>query len=257
MTAATIPFSILPGAPTNSVSVASKGSVGLGTSQPTFIGATNGGGRAINLKATSGPARFVVQGAVAGELNLVHNNGPANQRNFRIRSEGGFVGFHVANDALNSYPVYQAININMSNGNIGLHVDKPMNPLQLASGAKCTAGGVWTDASSRDFKQDIEPLTSEQARDAVRKLQPVGYRYKNELDEHYVGFIAEDVPELVATNDRKSLAPMDITAVLTKVVQDQEQVITEQQRQLTAMNERLARLEQLLGARSEADAAAK
>jgi hypothetical protein len=35
-----------------------------------------------------------------------------------------------------------------------------------------------------------------------------------------VGFIAEDVPELVATKDRKGLSPMDIVAVLTKVVQD-------------------------------------
>ena len=34
-----------------------------------------------------------------------------------------------------------------------------------------------------------------------------------------MGFIAEDVPELVATNDRKGLSALDITAVLTKVVQ--------------------------------------
>ncbi|MBC8117262.1 MAG: tail fiber domain-containing protein, partial [Candidatus Saccharimonas sp.] len=90
------------------------------------------------------------------------------------------------------------------------------------SGAKLTLGGTWTNASSRALKQDIEPITSEEARDTVRALQPVGYRYKSELTERYVGFIAEDVPELVATNDRKGLAPMDITAVLTKVVQDQD-----------------------------------
>jgi hypothetical protein len=39
-------------------------------------------------------------------------------------------------------------------------------------------------------------------------------------DEKHVGFIAEDVPELVAMKDRKSLSPMDIVAVLTKVVQE-------------------------------------
>ncbi|MBC8116784.1 MAG: tail fiber domain-containing protein, partial [Candidatus Saccharimonas sp.] len=121
------------------------------------------------------------------------------------------------------------------------------------SGAHLTLGGVWTSISSRAAKQDIEPITSEQARDTVRALQPVGFRYKNELDEHYVGFIAEDVPELVATNDRKGLAPMDITAVLTKVVQDQSVQLDEQKTQLedqrTAMAKQRVlnqRLEQLL-----------
>lgn len=37
-----------------------------------------------------------------------------------------------------------------------------------------------------------------------------------------MGFIAEDVPDLVATPNRKSLSPMDIVAVLTKVVQEQQ-----------------------------------
>ena len=246
-----IPFTILPGAPTNSLFVAVNGSVGLGTSQPTFIGTTNAGGQAINVKATSGPARFVVQGAVGGELNLVHNNAPANQRNLRIRSEAGVTNFHVVNDALTGFTVPSAIAIKMSNGNIGLRVANPTSPLQLASGALCSAGGVWTDASSRELKQDIEPITSEQARDAVKRLQPVGYRYKNELDEHYVGFIAEDVPDLVATRDRKSLAPMDITAVLTKVVQDQGRLLDSQERMLDEERQRNDQQQQLLAQQQE------
>ena len=45
--------------------------------------------------------------------------------------------------------------------------------------------------------------------------------YKNSRDEEYIGFIAEDVPALVANNDRKSLSSMDIVAVLTKVTKEQ------------------------------------
>ncbi|MEK6261837.1 MAG: tail fiber domain-containing protein [Planctomycetota bacterium] len=126
------------------------------------------------------------------------------------------------------------------------------------SGANLTSGGVWTSVSSRAAKQDIEPITSAEARDAVRALQPVGYRYKNELDERYVGFIAEDVPELVATNDRKGLAPMDITAVLTKVVQDQDTLLQSQDRQLSdqqaeigKQRELIARQEKLNGEQQE------
>ena len=53
-------------------------------------------------------------------------------------------------------------------------------------------------------------------------LQPVRYNYRNSRDEEYVGFIAEDVPELVAMNNRKGLSAMDIAAVLTKVAQEQK-----------------------------------
>jgi len=37
-----------------------------------------------------------------------------------------------------------------------------------------------------------------------------------------VGFIAEDVPELLAIKGRKGIDPTEIVAVLTKVVQEQE-----------------------------------
>jgi hypothetical protein len=44
-----------------------------------------------------------------------------------------------------------------------------------------------------------------------------------------VGFIAEDVPDLVAMPDRKGLSAMDVVAVLTKVVQQQQKTIAELQ----------------------------
>lgn len=103
-----------------------------------------------------------------------------------------------------------------------------------ATGALLSVGGVWTNASSRDLKRDIEGLSGREAMEALDSLEPVKYRYKNG-DEPYVGFIAEDVPELVATSDRAGLASMDIVAVLTKVVKEQQSVIAE----LSAKVERL------------------
>jgi hypothetical protein len=58
-----------------------------------------------------------------------------------------------------------------------------------------------------------------------------------------VGFIAEDVPELVAQNDRKSLSTLDIVGVLTKVVQEQQKSIKEQQKIISDLNKRIAELE--------------
>ncbi|MBC8115869.1 MAG: hypothetical protein H7062_15900, partial [Candidatus Saccharimonas sp.] len=80
----------------------------------------------------------------------------------------------------------------------------------------------------------------------MRALQPVGYRYKSELDERYVGFIAEDVPELVATNDRKGLAPMDIVAVLTRVVQDQDRELAEERQRNEKERQRNDKQERLI-----------
>jgi hypothetical protein len=122
--------------------------------------------------------------------------------------------------------------------------------IHTSSGAHLTAGGVWTDASSRSYKEHIETLTARDADQALAALQPVTFNYKVDTQERHVGFIAEDVPDLVATKDRTSLAPMDIVAVLTKVVQEQKQTIAGQkeelahaQQQLSALASRIVRLE--------------
>lgn len=119
-------------------------------------------------------------------------------------------------------------------GNVGIAVAKPEHPLEMASGAHVTAGGVWTNRSSRASKQDIASLSEADAAAALMQLEPVTFRYIDESGENYVGFIAEDVPELVANSDRSSLSPMDIVAVLTKVVQAQQRRIEELEARLEA-----------------------
>jgi hypothetical protein len=111
------------------------------------------------------------------------------------------------------------------NGNLGVGVSRPEHPLELASGAHVTAGGVWTNSSSRENKENISELTVADALAALAELQPVQFNYKSDSQEDYVGFIAEDVPELVATADREGLSTMDVVAVLTKVIQAQQQQI--------------------------------
>jgi hypothetical protein len=112
-------------------------------------------------------------------------------------------------------------------GNVGIGVSRPAHPMEMASGAHVSAGGVWTNSSSRAKKENIAELTPEEALRTLALLQPVQFNYKSDQQETYVGFIAEDVPELVATSDRTGLSAMDIVAVLTKVVQAQQQQIEE------------------------------
>lgn len=90
--------------------------------------------------------------------------------------------------------------------------------------------------SSRRLKTGIRKISSEEAKKAVAALEPVHFRYKERPHDSRVGFIAEDVPEIVATRRRDGVAPFEVVAVLTKVVQDQ-------QRQIDALEKRLAALE--------------
>jgi Tfp pilus assembly protein FimT len=93
------------------------------------------------------------------------------------------------------------------------------------SGAHLTSGGVWTDASSRELKKDIVNLSLIKASEVVKLLNPVEFSYKAAPEERRVGFIAEDVPDLVASEGRKGLSSMQIVAALTKVVQNQQKEI--------------------------------
>jgi len=119
-----------------------------------------------------------------------------------------------------------------NNGNVGIGTTGPNFPLEMGSGAHVTAGGVWTDASSREYKENIRDLGIEEAMTALRELKPTRFNYNVDKEEEHVGFIAEDVPELLANKDRNGLCAMDIVGVLTKVVQEQQKKIEELEKRL-------------------------
>ena len=73
-----------------------------------------------------------------------------------------------------------------------------------------TTGDVWTNASSNDLKGNIETLSNKGANATLAAFSPVRYAYRNSRDEVYVSYIAEGVPDLVATNDHKSLSQVEI-----------------------------------------------
>ncbi len=170
-----------------------NGWLGVGTKSPAYN---------MELK-TIGSNASLVAGRSGGAKNLV-------------RASASFGDF----GTINNFPVRILVN---NGAMMTLKTDKS---LAMASGATCTAGGVWTNASSITLKQDVTPLKTETAAAALLGLNPVTYAYKADASEKYVGFIAEEVPDLVSMNDRKSLSTMDIVAVLTKVVQEQQKAIS-------------------------------
>lgn len=120
------------------------------------------------------------------------------------------------------------------NGNVGIGTSTPTQELYVVGDIYAT--GSITPGSSRQLKENIRELSAEEAITVLGNLDPQKFYYKGDSEDEHIGFIAEDVPELVATKDRKGVSSMDIVAVLTKVVQEQQKKIAE-------LNERLGKLE--------------
>lgn len=214
-----LPLRIRPGAPTSSIDISASGGVGFGTASPLA------NYRADFLQTTSqNGVRFYLNydsGHTPGMEFATLVNGSANRMLSYDRTANSYLSFFIEHGT-------GAIGTTFaSNGYVGFNVTSPSYPIHHSSGAHLTAGGMWTDASSRSYKTDICDLQTDEAMSALKQLNPVHFTYKADKTEHHVGFIAEDVPDVVATKDRKGLSPMDIVAVLTKVVQEQQKTIDE------------------------------
>jgi hypothetical protein len=235
-----LPLRIRPGAPTSTLDLSATGNVGVGTASPqarihAFAAATE------DVFVGLGPNPSGAGGNLPG-FNIGHGGQSFGRA-------AGFLNMRPDSLAVAPNPSLRFMTANVermiitNTGNIGIGVGGVItNTIQTASGAHLTPGGVWTDASSRDVKHAVEPLGLPAARAALVGLAPVTFKYRVN-DERHVGFIAEDVPDLVASDDRKGLSPMDIVAVLTRVVQDQQHTVEVQQQQIADLTARLAAIE--------------
>jgi hypothetical protein len=77
--------------------------------------------------------------------------------------------------------------------------------------------------SSRQLKQDISQLSKEEAYNLIEDLEPVKFSFKDDPSKkENIGFIAEQVPDIVSDKDHKSVRYMEIISALTKVVKEQK-----------------------------------
>jgi hypothetical protein len=239
-----IPFSIVPGGgPAKGIHMDAVGGVAIGTLLPESALHVYGDNTADTVIGI-GPSPDGTPGDQSA-LNVVYG-GELFGRGagfFNIRPDSGAAA---PNPSLRFLIADNQRMILDNEGFLGLGVGNPANPIEHVSGAVLTAGGQWQSVSSRTAKRDIRPLAPADALAALEGLEPVRFFYKAEPDDEYLGFIAEDVPDLVATGDHRRLGPQDVVAVLTKVVQQQQAAIREQrsalQRQQATIEELMARL---------------
>jgi hypothetical protein len=122
-----------------------------------------------------------------------------------------------------------------------LNTNSNTKDLEMRDGAY-SDGTDWFPSSSRELKENIKNLSVDEAIEALENLIPVTYNYKSNKGDACVGFIAEDVPEIVAVNGRKHLNSMDIVAVLTKVVQEKQKAIQKQQKLMQVQQKTISQI---------------
>lgn len=123
------------------------------------------------------------------------------------------------------------INASLSAG--GSLVTRPLVVFRNNNAAKATIaanGHVYATSfntvSSRALKRQIVDLDAQTATTAVDQLTPVQFIYNDDPAARLrIGFIAEDVPDIVASSDRKSVPLMDTVALVTRVVKDHQQAV--------------------------------
>jgi hypothetical protein len=215
---------IQAGAPSSSFCIKSDGNVGIGTWSPA---------EPLELQTTGRTAAFIANRTDGATAQITAESAGTT---FGSRTN------HTLSLVVNQEPKV----VITTDGNMGVGVKTPLYPLHIANGAYCSKNGKWLDASSIQFKENIRGLTSNEAVDAMEQLRPVRFNYKVDTAEECLGFIAEEVPQLVASKGRKGLSPMNIAAVLTRVLQEQQKMVREQQETIMQLKAKIAELEKKL-----------
>ncbi len=200
----------------NQFLINAPGGVGIGTNSPTSAA----GGQVGHINNSSGTS----------VLRL--GNGALNGKQWEIQSSVigtvGALNFSNLTDFNNPLTI-------LGNNNVGMGQTAPAHPLHMASGAHVTAGGVWTNISSRELKFDIEPLKNDEYSDILNKLEDlevVHFKYKSEPEVAHIGMIAEDAPDEMASPDRKGIPTADAIAFLVAAVKAQQDEIEKLEKRL-------------------------
>lgn len=244
------PFGVESGTPEDLLYLASAGNIGMGTRFPATLMHAH---KAAVATVAETIAQFDVSDDSVGKLEISNASTTNGIFHPRIRGTTALQATPITmegviTDDVGTNPLVSFAGSKRAGGSI---VNRPLVVFRnnQTVKAKVAANGdvfatSFNPTSSRTMKDDIVELDSRKASDALALMTPVEYVYKDDPTvEKRIGFIAEDVPELIANADRKSVPIMDVVALVTKVVKDQQQTIDEQNKRIEDLMRRLNDLE--------------
>ena len=135
--------------------------------------------------------------------------------------------------------------------NVGLSNNSPSHPLQVGTdssngnGAHVTAGGTWTNGSSRASKEGFERVDSAQVLARVAALPITRWRYRGSEEGEHLGPVAEDFHAAFGPGgDARYIATIDADGVALAAIQGLHALAEAQREELEVLRARLARLEE-------------
>ena len=231
------------------------GDVGIGLNNPQAK---------LDIQSSSGPLiRFktdrpwIFEESGSGISSSLVLKSTSDKKSFKILTPSGATVANFYTD--NSNPT---VELAPNGGEVGIGVVDPTHPLHLGSGAHCTSGGVWTNASDRNKKYQIAELNY--GLEEILQMAPVAYRYKADSSAS-IGFVAQDVeqiiPEVVSGEEgEKGIAYGLLTSVLVQGIKElaaqktqleiitdrQQETISGQQQEIENLNQRMHQIEMAL-----------
>jgi Chaperone of endosialidase len=179
-----------------------KGNVGIGTTKPD--------GR-LEIKGTETDAIIKVGGTNGDAHHL------SSARDMVFNSVKGEFFFRRLND-----PAQADQTFTQKFANLG----KFDTLMTIGAAGDVTIKGKLNQSSSHAFKENISELSAAEAMATLLGLNPVKYDYKDAHSfRQNLGFIAEEMPANLASEDQKSISPFEVIPVLTRVAKEQQRMI--------------------------------
>jgi hypothetical protein len=97
----------------------------------------------------------------------------------------------------------------------------PSSPITTSTGAHLTGGGVWTNSSDRNLKENFEPVDNQDVLDRLAELPISTWNYKAEaLDVRHMGPVAQDFYAIFSLgDDDRHIAAMDTSGIALAAIQ--------------------------------------
>lgn len=227
-----LPFRIRPGAPSSTIDISANGFVGIGTAAPTVKLDIVGDVKATNYVGSGAGLTDISAQAVTGTV--------ASATNASSCAHTAEIG-SLASNSIPRWNGIQLISGTISDDGIGAVVN-----------GRLTVASIGYPSDER-YKRNIQPL--QQSLDNITSLKGVSYEWRTDEfsgkgfeDGRQIGLIAQEVekilPELVLTDDRgfKAVSYDKLVPVLIEAVK-------EQQRTISTLQDRMAKLEAMLARR--------
>jgi hypothetical protein len=153
-----------------------------------------------------------------------------------LAAEKGDVVFESWNDSRTTHVLHM---IFKPNGDVGIGVVNPGYRLQVNGAAAATS---WVNLSSREYKENIEPVGAAEQHDmlkALMKLNVSRYDYRKDVEatgRRRIGFVAEEMPKDVLSADGKGVDVYELLAVTIAAMKAQQQQIIELERKVAGLS---------------------